>query len=88
MATGIRRHTAYMMGVLREWGKDGDWIIPMLDFYLRLETLASSPSPSAEECERLASECAEFIREKRLKGFDAHRFAAAFASLLRKRDGA
>ena len=93
MATSIRRHTAYIMGVLREWGEDGDWIIPWLEFYVRLEAIASSPSPCAEECERLAAEWAEFIREKQLKGFDAHRFAAhrfaaAFGSLLRKRDGA
>ena len=63
------------------------WVAPVLDYYRRLESLASSPNASVEEAERLADEVSEYVREHKIKGIHIGHEARRLAVLLRQRQG-
>jgi len=65
-----------------------DWIPGALDLYRRLESLASSPNSSADECLALADEASKYVREKRLKGIIVSSQARRLAVLLSKENAA
>ena len=91
MNTLVRAAAAETIKNLQEWDPPGsreesDWIVPLLNYYFRLEALASSSSPVVGDWEQLASECAAYIRDRGIKGFQAVKWATAMVTLLRKRD--
>jgi len=61
------------------------WIPTVLEFYLRLETLALSPSASVEACEKLAADASRFVRQQRLKGIPVSDHARRLSMILKRR---
>jgi hypothetical protein len=61
------------------------WIPPVVDYYRRLETLASLPSPPLVEVHQLAEEAARHVRERRLKGICVGHEARRLAQLVERR---
>jgi hypothetical protein len=64
------------------------WIPPVLDYYRRLEALAASPDPSAEDASKLAQEATRHVEEQRLKGVCVGITASQFAKIMKQRDAA
>ena len=86
----IRAAAADTIKNLQEWDPPGsreesDWIVPLLDYFYRLEALASSSSHVINDWEQLAAEGEAFI-DQGLKGFIGVKSATAMVTLLRKRD--
>lgn len=86
----VRAAAADTIKNLQEWDPPGsreesDWIVPLLDYYFRLEALASSSSHVISDWEQLAAEGDAFL-DQGIKGFFGLKSAAAMVKLLRKRD--
>jgi hypothetical protein len=85
----IREDAAFMVqqlrGVLQNDAAERDlWIGPVLEYYRRLEALASQALPSAEQSDRLAEEAERYIRQTRLKGFCVVQLARQLADLAQR----
>jgi hypothetical protein len=92
---GIHRDAAFMIGELQavldrhvvERPETVAWIPRALEYYRRLEALASSADASAEQASQLAEEASEYVREYRIKGIFVAREGPRVGKLLRGRDG-
>jgi hypothetical protein len=61
------------------------WIPPVLEYYHRLEKLASNPTSTPEEAFALADDAGRHVREQRLKGIFVCFEAEQLAKLLSRR---
>jgi hypothetical protein len=88
----IRQDAAFMIEQLQglletratESPKATSWVPALLEFYRRLELLASATELSEEEVLRLAEESSRYIREHRLKGIAVPSRAQELARLARQ----
>jgi hypothetical protein len=85
----IRDDAAFMVQQLQhtaEFGppKRAAAIVPILEYYCRLETLAAAPHPSAEQALRLADESGRYIREAGWMGVFVDRQARKLAELAKR----
>lgn len=62
------------------------WIPEVMDLYRRLESLASTPNSSADECLVLAEEGSKYVQEMGIKGVFVSTQARRLAKLISKRN--
>jgi hypothetical protein len=60
------------------------WVGPVLDYYRRLETLATEPRPSVQQARRLAEEAGQYEQQTRLKGVNVAQQARKLADLAQQ----
>jgi hypothetical protein len=85
----IRDDAAYMVrqfhGVLERGPAERTfWVGPVLEYYRRLEALATEARPSADQAQHLAEEAEKYVRQNSLKGIGVAQQARHLAELAQR----
>jgi hypothetical protein len=92
----IRKDAAFMVRSLQELldrtyaiehPESRAWMPAVIDLYRRLEALAASPSPSHDNCLKLAAEASSHVKQQRLKGVCVGILAHRLAAIVNESDG-
>lgn len=94
--TDIRKDASFMIGQLQgildrfkdEQPRRLDWIPPTIEYYRRLDELASRSDATSEEVARFADEATTFVRKRRLKGICVGLLARRLAEIAHRRNAA